>query len=532
MRRLIGGVLALSCIVSGARSQESPAGSVEPKPSITVNYWPLLNERALAVPEAERAWPVIRDAFIEHIEGGKLPEFLDPTDQGGLAQLSVSDVVDIRALQVDSDDMFFLSPREVQALAIRWLDEHKEFLSALRKASQMPALGYIVSDISDPVLAEAQAKWNGKTYVPKVPATNPMLFAGLMPHLPLLRQGAAALVADAELAFAEEDGNRVRDDLLAAERIAQFSAESGFVIGQLLSERLQRSCCDFAMTALANGDGESTAVDWSSVARAVRKSYETIDFVSGVDAEQLFYHDFAQRAFSDDGDGDGVMTFEGIELLNSLGGGVVGLDTSPSNFTRELVGRAMKRMHVATRAEDRAAYMAKIDAEREILALPEWTREDMDRPQRNFEQHSRMDPDGDKKMPLALCAGVLAPSFEMLSKRQLQLHCKVNATLLAISLHHHREKHGSWPSALADLDPDFVEDSFIDGFTGKPLLYKLTNDGPIVYSAGADRDDDDARPYEGGTPMPPFVPLPKLSQLNGFDLRAIDGDWILYPPQP
>jgi hypothetical protein len=57
--------------------------------------------------------------------------------------------------------------------------------------------------------------------------------------------------------------------------------------------------------------------------------------------------------------------------------------------------------------------------------------------------------------------------------------------ITAIALKRYYEKHGSYPKKLASLTPDFIKEVPVDFMDGKPLRYRLTQDGHFVlYSAG------------------------------------------------
>jgi len=63
--------------------------------------------------------------------------------------------------------------------------------------------------------------------------------------------------------------------------------------------------------------------------------------------------------------------------------------------------------------------------------------------------------------------------------------------MTAIALRRYQLKHGDFPSALADLKPEFVSIIPQDPVDGKPLRYRLTADGNfILYSIGENGTDD------------------------------------------
>lgn len=62
----------------------------------------------------------------------------------------------------------------------------------------------------------------------------------------------------------------------------------------------------------------------------------------------------------------------------------------------------------------------------------------------------------------------------------------LRATAVAMHVEAYRMEHGRWPAALSDLGIDIPDDPF----TGKPLLYRQSPDGVVVYSVGDDLSDD------------------------------------------
>ena len=78
-------------------------------------------------------------------------------------------------------------------------------------------------------------------------------------------------------------------------------------------------------------------------------------------------------------------------------------------------------------------------------------------------------------------------------------------------------------SPLTDLRPNFISKKAIDG---RPLRYRLIDDNPVVYSVGADRDDDGAMLPRGGFAR--FAPE-NATFVNDDGTARVDGDWILWP---
>jgi hypothetical protein len=85
--------------------------------------------------------------------------------------------------------------------------------------------------------------------------------------------------------------------------------------------------------------------------------------------------------------------------------------------------------------------------------------------------------------------------------------------LTAIALERYRGKHGSYPSTLAPLAPDFLKTVPVDFMDGQPLRYRLRDDGHfLLYSVGLDCVDDGGRISLATRPRP-GSPLP--ADVNG-----------------
>jgi hypothetical protein len=53
-----------------------------------------------------------------------------------------------------------------------------------------------------------------------------------------------------------------------------------------------------------------------------------------------------------------------------------------------------------------------------------------------------------------------------------------------------RQAEGRWPKSLEELVPKWMSEAPIDPFTEKPLVYRVEEEGVVVYSIGVDSKDD------------------------------------------
>jgi hypothetical protein len=73
-------------------------------------------------------------------------------------------------------------------------------------------------------------------------------------------------------------------------------------------------------------------------------------------------------------------------------------------------------------------------------------------------------------------------------------HAKLRCARVALAAERYRQKHGNWPQSLADLAPQYVPAVPLDPFDGKPLRYRRTDRGAVVYSVGEDGRGDGSDP--------------------------------------
>jgi hypothetical protein len=122
----------------------------------------------------------------------------------------------------------------------------------------------------------------------------------------------------------------------------------------------------------------------------------------------------------------------------------------------------------------------------------------------------------------------------------LAAEIEFRAALTMIGVHRHRARTGAWPATLTDIDPTVMRSDPIDPHSGQPFGYAVIDDQPTLWSAGPDRDNDDARPIPE-PPAPPEGEFPRDPSRQWFTLNEWaalppevqaehDGDILLFPP--
>ena len=91
------------------------------------------------------------------------------------------------------------------------------------------------------------------------------------------------------------------------------------------------------------------------------------------------------------------------------------------------------------------------------------------------------------------------------------------ATKLTVAIHLYKSRNGRWPATLDELPPRHTEGVRTDPFSGTDFRYRLTEQGPILYSTSENGVDDGGihnsrwgdRRGEGESPSDDYVFWPR-----------------------
>jgi hypothetical protein len=393
---------------------------------------------------------------------------------------------------------------------VQWLKQHRQAIDLARRAGQMPALGFVLGpggSQDDPVLfAPPQL----------VQQTNQPLLSLMLPHLNGLRVMGRILSLDARRAAEEADGPAIETDLNAMLGLARQLRNSD---GVLVTERVALAIDDLANSRLQwilrNHPSSLTSEQLTRLAHTISGPRVAADLMS-LRGERCFFADVVQRAYTDNGHGDGHLTLSGLrETMLPLR--QIGNDSS--NPTLFEVASTVPLL-TASRAELLTTYDQLLDQ----------AEADYHHPRREI-QSSMVDSkliawktSAIDKIRYAMI-DELAPSLDHVQIASERYVGARDGTEVGIALELYRRIHGGYPATLAELTPTLLPEIPADRITGDPVQYRLIDGQPIVYSVGADRIDD------GGTP-------PADPRGSSFCTAAIwgqivshvpKGDWVLYP---
>jgi hypothetical protein len=95
-----------------------------------------------------------------------------------------------------------------------------------------------------------------------------------------------------------------------------------------------------------------------------------------------------------------------------------------------------------------------------------------------------------KWSPHNMLAAMATPNFLRAGMDTIKSQLRIDQTAIVCALEAHKMKQGSYPTALADLTPEFITKLPTDPFSGKNYLYRKVGDSFVLYSVSANEKDD------------------------------------------
>jgi hypothetical protein len=333
------------------------------------------------------------------------------------------------------------------------------------------------------------------------------------------------LAADTARAAAEGDGETAYRDVMAILGMAEHADEHPILINGLIRLATQQLAYRSIQEVLSTQPELWSDEQLHHLAHrlaAIDNRHE--DWFNG---QRAMFYDMLQRIYTDNGRGGGRITHDGlVDFMVYISGGYTS-ETLPAEHSVALTaGMPVVAVLVAPREEMRRVYDRLID--RAIVESQQslWEFDAFESVDHELEELMRSQINQIRYMPIELMPDISSVS------RMIQADAGVHeGVLIGISLMMYQRQHGEWPGSLEDLTPGYLPRVPRDRLTGEPLRYRVTGDGPVVYSLGGDGDDDGGRP-----------PIhPQTGQVDNWQASAkrftgelrtdadYDGDWILWP---
>lgn len=459
-------------------------------PTISRDIRKEINASLASIPREQRAWPTYKHAYAEVVN----PPGEKEVDDAGR-----------RHPPMDAFD----SPAAARI--------NQPAIALLRQAAAFPKLGLVVGDLDDETfLARNQLRLlgqkNWKTEEIPIPDSGPnaSVIETRLLHLGLFRNFLRLLMQDVDLAVEAGNAEIVSADLIAAGRMAIHLREGPFLISDLVSLAIWDAITTKVREVLTVAPSLLTDNALIQIAQTL-ESMGSREALVRFDSELLCFDDTLQRTFTDDGNGDGRLTPEGIRFLSSL-------FQSSGPDQREKSNTAYFPSLTATFGPGRKAlrlqYQDMIKSAQEWGAISPWSRPAPP-------EFARV-----ASLPISPYSvlSILVPSLHSAIQTGDRADASRQALLTTIAVERFKRANGRLPETLAELVPAFLLTLPIDFADGRPLRYKLIGDSYVLYSLGADKKDD------GGTLPPTDAAAIGISNFNWpIDAAKANYDWVFFP---
>ena len=514
----VGVLVGLFALTYGVQAIRFAAGS----PTISRNFTAELNKPILAIPNDQRAWPIYLNAWAE----------LQPT------------ATDIDAL----DTMVTATPGTPEFEAARaWLDRAQPQLDRVRAAAKLPALGYVLGLAPEPVLsqtynpstvpvpvAEINAKSSAQTPPANLVKENPTLYEISLEPLGPMRRLALYVKMDTLVAADARDGERVVQNVRTLLGMARQVDKMPFMLSDLIAMAIASVAWESTIEIIASYPGVLNDAQLAVIAQEFAKDSGPNEIRAHLGNETDYFEDTLQRMFTDDGNGDGRLTPAGLRFLQQLSSSPPFERVMDSSATLHALGPAIMTVapgRKATLVEWKKAFAAA--EEYEQTPIWEWETN----PDTSFTAHMHQ---SNLSNPVIV---TLMPAFGSVIVKSDRTQQTREAAMVVVAIERYRLANRVWPATLDALVPMYLATVPLDRCDGNPLRYRFTPQGPIVYSIGWDRIDDQGRSvYDtNGKPITQQAWVDKAraqSYMNDKHVReTFAGDIVFFPklqpkPQP
>lgn len=483
------------------------------RPEIKIDYLTKINARAVAVPEASRAWPLYRQALLAL--GGEMSR----PDRKSSPLVLLQDV--------KPGDAGW--PRAEQLLV-----EHADAVALLRQAAARASLGLPVktslADYSadDAALFQRPASDSPRAEPRAIRALQDrLLLAVVTPHVPLLREAAGVLRTDCRRAAQAGEAEVALANVLAQLAVCRHLQETPFLSHAERADMVRQDAF-LSVQEILSEQAELWSTDQLRTLAHVIAGTE-IDWRRALDCERAAFGDLIQRVYTDDGAGDGRLTPDAMKLLSGArlyDGTQFPRVESWLRDTILLAALPAANLSVASRRDMSDFYERFLDKLAIRIEAP-ITESGEGKPDREIDAIGR-------SQVLALrylFAGLMMHYASDVERTAAAGRAAQDGVLIGVALELYRREHGAWPASLDTLAPRWMPAVPIDRITGHALRYKVVADRPIVYSVGNDLDDDGGRPLLDSLGQESRGRISRRLRFPN-DVRPNDpendGDWVIW----
>lgn len=495
------------------------------KPQPTIDYVAVVNRSSLETADSDKGWTIYRDLWIKY----------DFAVEETFSEIQVPQSTGEPRLVRPGDG-------ETWQMAIEKLATCEDLLEGFRVGSRRTTFGLPLHGVAIHKYRSADLRAlepagylnrvaGGQSEQPDPVAPIQPLGSLIAPHLFPVQKMACLLIVDSRLAIQQSDSERVTRNVEAIFGLARQISEGKFVMGGLLGLAMQSQALDVVDEAVhARLAWSPEQLERLQAAVEAGRVEERFRFST----EQVTFLDMIQHSYTDDGHGDGRITWDGLAMMAPESYHQRYFDSDGQSpwstrlgWTMRLIWAPTELLKFATRkslTDQASRWFARVD---DFVMAP-WKDEAADQ----FSAELAALPESHRPLRRFM---ELARNFR---PDVLQSVADRESGLAALAVLRYRQQHGRWPAQLADLVGSFLQELPRDPVNGQPLGYDICGEDLFIYSVGANAIDDQGLAAMT-TPVGQTILVP-LKDRSDPSLRPIPasrysldveqpGDWILWP---
>ena len=406
----------------------------------------------------------------EKVSAGKDPKLNAKIDIDRAIELADFDEPDIEIYNLWPEDMNDLLLQQTK----KYLADNAGAIDALREAVNKP---YCWIDYDNPQFTQISLH---EMYF----STKPSSSDDFVIMLSKLRRLAYVMILNIKFEVYNGDIDQAIEDCFVIQKFGGFFEGHGFLVEQMNGAGIEamsyRTIRDILIRA------EISQSQLLSIQEYYEKIAEKDRRIIDLTSEKAIRLDEIQRIFTDDGKGDGRVLAKGLRFVFE----------NKSSYLKDFV---------------LDSYLGKKEAVDEVERF-------LNQADRFFEQTPfQIDQKQFKNTSSLFVFRRLGITLERVAEFFWRLRAERLALVATIAIKRYEQKTGQLPDSLGQLvELGYLDALPMDSFSDGPLIYKTTEDDFVLYSVGADFEDD------GGK-----VEYSKSGKVKQFNVEG--GDYIFWP---
>lgn len=397
---------------------------------------------ASEVPVDERAWPILKAL--------EAPGELDPVRDDPLWE--------VWPAVAPGDDKWLQ--------AVEFVDSRAAATESVLLASQKRALAFHANEWH-PTSPLNIVDENGKRVKQDVQAPYVLLINVPLPQYNVIRRAAKLLQVGARVSMSRgqvADAVRNVDAVIA---LSKMCRETDDLVGEIVYISVTATARNMVRDMLESHPG---ALDDGQLQRLFMtlRDLPAPDLAPGTTLENEIVEDCLQRLYTDDGSGSGRSIFN----IDSA----MGRRPTYDRFTGPITS-----FFEPSRAELRSTWQRYCNAVAVDQRTPAWQLSELS-------SMKALDSIPDRGLYRTI--RVLINREDRTRSMLAMLEIDQGGILAAIALERWRLAHQRYPDSLEQLVPSLLAAVPVDACTGNPLVYRVTDGKPLLYSVGNDANDD------------------------------------------